>query len=172
MCGGCGRKGGAEEPEDHALGRSRGGFTTKVHLVCDGRGVPLAIAVSAGQAHESTQFLPVFDAFRLPRTARRARYRPDRMAGDLAYNVDWIRDWLRRRRIEPVIPRRNPATAPGEPFDREAYRKRNVIERCIGWLKECRRVFSRFDKLARSYLAFLKLAIAQRLLKIHFLNRA
>ena len=67
-----------------------------------------------------------------------------------------------------MIPRRVPKDEREETFDREAYRGRNIVERCIGWLKECRRVFSRFDKLARSYLAFLKLAILQRLLKIDF----
>ena len=160
------QRGGPDEPEDHALGRSRGGFTTKVHLVCDRHGVPLAVTVSAGQCHESKHFLPVFEASRLPRTRDRARYRPDQLAGDKGYNVEWIRAWLYRHKIEPVIPRRIPA--PDEPFDHEAYRGRNVVERCIGWLKECRRVFSRFDKFAVSYVAFLKLAMLQRLLKFDF----
>ena len=128
----------------------------------------MAVAVSPGQDHESRHFLEAFEATRLPRTAKRARYRPDKIAADKAYNVEWIRDWLRRRRIEPVIPRRNPETAPDERFDREAYRGRNIVERCICWLKECRRVFSRFEKLACSYLAFLKLAMLQRLLRSSF----
>lgn len=51
------------------------------------------------------------------------------------------------------------------------YRGRNVVERCIAWLKESRRVFSRFDKLATSYLAFLNLAILQRLLKFDFSDK-
>ena len=140
-------------------------------MVCDGRGTPLAVEVSAGQAHDSRFFLPVFEATRLPRTRHRARYRPDKLAGDKGYNVEWIRQWLRRHRIEPVIPRRVPENAPQETFDKEAYRGRNVVERCIGWLKECRRVFSRFDKLAISYLAFLKVAILQRLLKFDFSDR-
>jgi len=128
----------------------------------------LAVAVSAGQRHESSQFLPVFEAFRLPRTSHRARYRPDRLAGDMAYNVEWIRAWLHRRGIEAVIPRRGKERPPEERFDREAYRRRNIIERCIGWLKECRRLMSRFEKSAISYLAFLKLAILQRLLRNDF----
>lgn len=161
-------KGGPDEPEDHALGRSRGGFTTKIHLVCDSQGVPLAIEVSAGQCHESKHFLPAFEASRLPRTRHRARYRPDQLAGDKGYNVEWIREWLYLHKIEPVIPRRTPETAPDEPFDREAYRRRNIVERCIGWLKECRRVFGRFDKFAVSYLAFLRLAMIQRILKFDF----
>lgn len=141
-------------------------------MVCDSGGLPLAVAISAGQCHESKQFLPVFEAFRLPRTRSRARYRPDQLAGDKGYNVEWIRGWLRRHKIEPVIPRRVPENAPDEIFDRDAYRRRNIIERCIGWLKECRRVFSRFDKFAVSYVAFLKLAMLQRLLKFEFSDRA
>lgn len=162
-------RGGSKEPADHALGRSRGGFTTKVHLICDRRGTPLGIAVSAGQDHESRWFLEVFEASRLPRTRKRARYRPDKLAGDKGYNVEWIRDLLRQRGIEAVIPRRTPDAS--ELFDRQAYRERNIIERCIGWLKESRRVASRYDKRATSYLAFLKLAILRRLFRFDFSDR-
>lgn len=138
-------------------------------MICDRRGTPLGIALSAGQAHESRFFLEVFEASRLPRSRKRSRYRPDKLAGDKGYNVESIRDALRQRGIEAVIPRRLPD--PDEPFDREAYRDRNIIERCIGWLKECRRVLTRFDKRATSYLAFLKLAILRRLLKFDFSDR-
>lgn len=138
-------------------------------MICDRRGTPLGIALSAGQAHESRFFLEVFEASRLPRTRKRSRYRPDKIAGDKGYNVEWIRDALRQRGIEAVIPRRVPDAH--EPFDHEAYRDRNIIERCIGWLKECRRVLTRFDKRATSYLAFLKLAILRRLLKFDFSDR-
>lgn len=143
-------------------------MTTKIHLIVDGRGTPLAVALSAGQRHEVTRFVEVLEASRLPRTRRRARYRPDRLAGDMGYNAEWVRDWLWKRGIEPVIPRRAVSPPPDEPFDRVAYRGRNVVERCIGWLKESRRVFSRFDKLALSYAGFLNLAILQRLLKFDF----
>jgi transposase len=57
------------EPADHALGRSRGGFTTKLHLVTDGTGLPLAVALSAGQAHESRYATPLLDSVRVPRHA-------------------------------------------------------------------------------------------------------
>ena len=169
---GRGQKGGAQEPADHALGRSRGGLTTKIHLIVDGRGTPLGVALSAGQRHEATRFVEVLEASRLPRTQQRARYRPDRVAADKGYNAEWIRDWLRRRGIEPVIPRRTAHPPPDEPFDASAYRRRNVVERCIGWLKESRRVFSRYDKLAVSYAAFINLAILRRLLKFDFSDSA
>ena len=168
MCIGGWKKGGAHEPTDHALGRSRGGLTTKIHLIVDGRGLPLGVALSAGQRHEATRFVEVLEDSRLPRTRWRGRYRPDRVAADMAYNAEWIREWLWRRGIEPVIPRRSKTPPPDEPFDREAYRGRNIVERCICWLKESRRVFSRYDQLAVSYAACLKLAILQRLPKFDF----
>jgi transposase len=90
----------------------------------------------------------------------------------MSYNAEWIRAWLSRRNIEPVIPRWGKERPPDEPFDREAYRRRNIIERCIGWLKECRRIMTRFEKLALSFLAFLRLAILQRLLRSHFSDGA
>ena len=141
----------------------------------DGQGVPLAVEVSAGQAHDSTFFLGVLDAFRLPRRPHRSYYRPDGLAADKAYSVAWIRKWLRQRRIDPVIPYRSNQRVDDEEldaFDSDAYRRRAFIECCIGWLKECRRVLTRFEKLAVNYLAILKLAIMQRLLRITFSNRA
>lgn len=157
------------------MGRSRGGFGTKIHIVTDGQGVPLAAELSAGQAHDSTFFLEVLDPFRLPRRPHRSYYRPERLAADKAYSIKWIREWLRQRRICPVIPYRSNQCVDDEAteeFDRDAYRQRNVIECCIGWLKECRRVLTRFEKLAVNYLAILKLAFIQRLLRIVFSNRA
>ena len=65
-----------------------------------------------------------------------------------------------------------PAHGAKRPFDREAYRRRNVVERCIGWLKECRRIATRFEKLAVSYLAMLKLAMIARYFRIAFSNTA
>ena len=138
----------------------------------DGQGVPLAVELSAGQAHESTFFLEVLDAFRLPRRPHRSYYRPERLAADKAYSIAWIRAWLRQRRICPVIPYRSDQHPDDEAFDSETYRRRSVIECCIGWLKECRRVVTRFEKLAVNYLAILKLAFIQRLLRIVFSNRA
>ena len=65
-----------------------------------------------------------------------------------------------------------PIRPPTNPLTSQAYRGRNIVERCIGWLKESRRVFSRYDKLAVSYAAFLNLAILKRLLKFDFSDSA
>lgn len=149
------------EPPDHAVGRSRGGYGTKLSLVTDGRGLPLAFAVAAGQAHESKQLGPVLEAVRLPRSGRgRPRRRPGRLAGDKGYSYPRVREYLRRRGIGAVIPRRKDQR-PGDGrhrFDREAYRRRNVIERCVNMLKENRRLGTRYEKLAVNFLAMVKLA--------------
>jgi transposase len=97
------------------------------------------------------------------------RTRPSRLAGDKGYSYPRIRRWLRRHRIAAVIPQRSDQVAQhrGRPlqFDSETYRRRNVIECCIGWLKECRRIGTRFEKLALNFLAMVKLAIIRRYLR-------
>lgn len=100
----------------------------------------------------------------------RSRYRPTRLAGDKGYSYRTVHHWLRRHKITPVIPARQhehePAQRRDPNFDKEAYRRRNVIERCIGWLKECRRIGTRFEKLAVNFLAMVKLAMIGRCLRI------
>lgn len=146
------------------MGRSRGGFGTKVHLVTDGNGLALAAEVSAGQRHESLYAEPVLKAVRIRRGNGRVRTRPRAVAGDKAFSYARVRRYLRRRKIKAVIPtRKDQRRRPG--FDREAYRRRNVIERCLSWLKESRALATRFDKLAVNYLATVKLAILQRYLR-------
>ncbi|HRQ72370.1 MAG TPA: transposase, partial [Phycisphaerales bacterium] len=88
------------------------------------------------------------------------RRRPDAVAGDKAYSYPRIRLWLSRRGIEAVIPSRS--NQPRVRINKRKYRGRNVVERCIGWLKWCRRVATRYEKLAESYLTMVKLAIIQR----------
>lgn len=167
------------EPTDHALGRSRGGFTTKLHLVTDGRGLPLAVEVSAGQAQESRYAVPVLTAVRIPpREGRcgRPRRRPAMVAGDKGYDLPPVRRWLRAHRIRAVIPEKTrPAhwrARRGRPltFDCTAYRRRNTIERCVGWLKEARRVATRFEKLAVHYLGVVKLMMIRKHLKLRLSN--
>lgn len=140
-------------------------------MVTDGEGTPLAVHVTAGQAHESSGFEEVVEAVRVPQRRGRPRSRPQRIAGDKGYDIPWIRRWLRQRKVRAVIPEKSKphGRGPGRPpvFDREAYRKRNVIERCVGWLKHARRIATRFEKLAVNFLAMLKLAMIQRYFRIH-----
>ncbi len=130
----------------------------------------MAVQVTAGQDHETTAFEPLMDAVRIRQPIGRPRRRPRRLAGDMAYSFRRVREWLRRRCIGAVIPQRKDQRAHhrGRPlsFDKEGYRKRTVIERSIGWLKECRAVATRFEKLARHYLGMVKMAMIQRYLRL------
>ncbi len=163
------KRGPVSEPEDHALGRSRGGFGTKVHLVTDGKGIPLGVVVSPGQSHESRFFAAALGAVRVPqRGPGRPRLWPDAIAGDRGYSFGWIRKWLHRRKVEPVIPqRKNQAGRKGgcRLFDSEKYRARNVVERAVCVLKEWRRVGTRYDKLAINYSGMIDAAIIAILLR-------
>jgi transposase len=129
-------------------------------MVTDGNGVLLAVGAAAGQAHESKQLEPVLGAVRLKRSGRgRPRRRPKRLAGDKGYSHRFVREYLRRRGIGAVIPRRKDQPRRGpDRFDRAAYRRRNVIERCVNLLKENRRLGTRYEKLAVNFVALVKLA--------------
>jgi len=93
---------------------------------------------------------------------------PIALAGDKAYRAQWIIEWLEQRGIQSVIPEKGErADNEANPeFDRELYRRRNVIERLVGWIKECRRVFSRFEKTAANFAGMIKAAIIQRYLRM------
>lgn len=95
--------GGRHEKKAQCLGRSRGGLISKLHVVCDGAGTPLALHLSAGQWHDGPQFEPLCEQVRV-------RRRPHQLVADRGYDAAHIRQWLRRRRIRAVIPRRRPAT--------------------------------------------------------------
>ena len=105
------------------------------------------------------------------RKARKRRHKPKQLAGDKGYSVQSLRDWLAEQNIEPVIPhkanelaRHDPATC----FDEIAYAGRSVAEQCVGWLKEFRRIGTRFEKLAVNFHGMLQLAMIQRYLRLLF----
>ncbi len=145
-------------------------------LVTDGQGLPLALDVSAGQAHESRWVTRLLNAVRIPRPLGRPRQRPEALAGDCGYSYDGIRTWLRRHKIRGVIPERADHLVHHpdhpRPLDPEAYRQGNVIERRVGWFKERRRMATRYEKLARHFLAVLKLAVLQVYLRLRFADTA
>jgi transposase len=151
-----------EEPEDHALGYSRGGFSTKIHLLCDSRGTVLGVHVTPGQRHESRAFESTMQRVYRPRRRGRRRW-PRRLAGDKGYSYPRIWRWLGRRRIGRVIPTRKDQPRVAD-FDKAEYRRRNIIERVVGWFKESRRLLTRFEKLAVNYVAFWIIASLVRLL--------
>ena len=160
----------AEEiSKNQALGRSQGGFGTKLHLLTDGEGTPLAVTRTPGQSHESKEFENILSS--VPATwQQQPNRRPIAIAGDKGYSATRIRDWLQTRRIKDVIATRSNERR--RRFNKRLYRQRNVVERTIGWLKERRRIATRYDKQAECYLAIVKIAIIRKLLKLHLWERA
>ena len=152
------------EPPDHAIGRSRGGLSTKIHHACDGKGRPLAMILGPGQGGDSPMFPVVMDAVRVPRlSGGRARTRPDAVMGDKAYSSRANRSLLRGRGIKTVIPepsdqighRKRRGSRGGRPvnFDAETYKGRNTVERSFSLFKQWRGIATRYDKLALTYRA-------------------
>lgn len=94
---------GELEPDHHALGRSVGGFSTKIHLLSDSAGVPLDAIVTPGQVHESTQVEAVLEPVAIRRATGRLRGRPRRLAADRAYDAQRIRHWLRSLRGKFIV---------------------------------------------------------------------
>jgi transposase len=152
-----------QEPPDHALGRSQGGFGTKAHLVCEGHGIVLPVWVTPGQCHESQAFTIVLLRAKRPRRAGR-RCWPRRAGADKGYSYPGIRAWLRRHRLGGVIPTRKDQPR-DEPFDRAAYRRRGRIEQVVGWYKGCRASGTRYEKLAVNYVALWMVAVIDKLLR-------
>jgi transposase len=140
------------------LGRSQGGFSTKFHLVCEGQGLPLSLEVGPGQEHETQHVVSLVERLPTWRDASGKACRPRKFAGDKGYSAGWVRQLLREQGIEPVIAHRKNEARPEE-FDREAYRRRNLVERCVGRLKEHRRIATRYEKLGLHYLGMLHLGM-------------
>ncbi|MEV5606415.1 IS5 family transposase [Streptomyces sp. NPDC052299] len=151
------------------LGRSRGGFTSKIHLSADGRCRPLSLIVTPGQRADCTQFAPVLEKIRVPRPGEgRPRKKPDSVAADKAYSNGPCRQYLRRRGIRHTIAekadsqsaRLRKGSRGGRPpgFDEERYKKRNTVERAVNRLKNFRAVATRYDKRGYVFLGTVSAA--------------
>ncbi|WP_236735607.1 IS5 family transposase [Agrobacterium tumefaciens] len=153
-----GAKGGAYQ---EAFGRSRGGFTTKIHARADGQGRPLGFVLTGGEASD---YNAVPDLLAIPVC------KPRLFLADKGYDGDFLREELLIHGIRPVIPpkanRKNPPAC-----DFRAYKDRNRIERMFNRLKQFRRVATRYDKTRKSFSAFLALAAAKIWLP-YFVDRA
>jgi transposase len=129
-----------------ALGRSRGGFSTKIHVACDGLGKPVKIILTPGQDHDVTQG-----------SALIANSAAKKKIADKAYDSDRFIDEIESTGAEAVIPPRRNRNEERS-YDKEAYKQRNVVERFINGIKQCRRVATRYEKTARNFLAVVQLA--------------
>ena len=148
--------------EGEGLGRSRGGLTSKIHVAVDGRGLPMSILVTPGQAGDNPQLLPLLDQVSVrPPGPGRARSRPRRVIADKAYSHPSTRCALRARGIAFTCPERSdqiarrkakgPAGGRPPAFDQVIYRDRNVVERCFARLKQFRALATRYAKRVAYY---------------------
>jgi transposase len=160
----------ADEPDDHAIGRSRGGLTTKIHTLTDQREAPVTVRLTAGQAGDNPQLVPLIDDYAAARKEQGASGRDFRLLADKAYSHPSTRTELRSRRIKHTIPERQDqidrrkakGSAGGRPpaFDAALYRLRNTVERGYNRLKQWRGIATRYDKYALTYLGGVLLACA------------
>ncbi|MFG2004769.1 IS5 family transposase [Spirillospora sp. NPDC048911] len=152
-----------------APGRSRGGLTTKIHLVADRRCRPIARLTSPGQHADCPKFIALMESIRIRRRGvGRPGTKPARVLADKAYSSRANRHYLRRRGIKAVIPikkdqaahRANQGSKGGRPpvFDRQAYKERNTVERCVNKLRQFRAVATRYDKREAIYQGTIDVA--------------
>jgi transposase len=152
------------------LGKSRGGLTTKLHLLSEGRGRCLTFRISPGQTHDTTQLVGLLDAVAVPRPGGIGRHRKrlDHLTADMSYGSRANRCSLWARGIPHTVPERDDVRASrarkgsrgGRPrkFDPEGYKDRNRIERGFCRFKQYRAVATRYDKLKSRYTATVTVA--------------
>ena len=138
------QKGGRQHKQ--GLGRSRGGFSSKIHLLVDALGFPLQFILTGGERHDLTQAESLLAPFHF-----------GAVIADKGYDSDSLRELLTAKQVEVVIPSRRHRKQPHD-YDRLRYRKRNIVERFINRIKWYRRIFTRYEKLARRFMAFLHFA--------------
>ena len=135
------------ENHEQQIRRSRGGLTSKVHVVVDANGLPVRLGLTPGEAHDN-RLCSVLLAGLRPQTI---------VLADRGYDADWIRQFVREQGAWANIPPKKNRTSPIN-FSPDLYRSRNLVERFFNKIKQCRRIATRYDKLAANYLAFIKLA--------------
>ena len=152
------------------LGVSRGGLSTKIHILTEGNGLPLSFTITPGQAHESTQVEALLDGVSVGGKTGPRRQRLGVIGGDKGYDGRNIRQRITKRGMKALIPQRKNRAGeypdPNRPFDKVLYRRRNVVERCNGHLKEKRRIATRYEKLGANFVAMIQLAFVLSFLKI------
>ena len=134
---------GKNTQDQQALGRSKGGFTTKIHAIVDALGNPLHFILTPGQRNDITQAVALTE--KISHTT---------ILADKGYDSQPFIDSIQEKSCTPVIPpKRNRKIQ--RLYDEHVYKERHLIECFFGKIKHFRRIFSRFDKTAHTFLAFL-----------------
>ncbi|WP_376779986.1 IS5 family transposase [Stutzerimonas kunmingensis] len=147
---------GARHGQERAIGASRGGPTTKLHLATDAHGNPIDFEVTGGEVHDSQV------ANQLIEKVGEAEH----FIADKAYDSETIREQARRRGMTPVIPRKSNSSKPNPEFDAYLYKLRHLVENVFARLKHFRGIATRFEKLARNFRAMVFLACSFIWLKL------
>ncbi|WP_232222637.1 IS5 family transposase [Paracoccus sphaerophysae] len=141
------KKGGPDDKRGRLIGRTKGGLNTKLHAVTDARGRPLRFFMTAGQVSDYT------GAAALLRSLPAAEW----LIADRGYDADWFRDALKDKGIRPCIPGRK-SRGKAIRYDKRRYKRRNRIEIMFGRLKDWRRIATRYDRCAKTFLSAVALA--------------
>lgn len=150
-CRSCQKKHGSQE--EQGLGRSKGGFSTKIHAVCDALGNPLRFIVTPGQRNDCTQAIVILKDLKA-----------EHVLADKGYDTDEIITAIEKSGGIAVIPPKSNRKIKRE-YDIELYKERHKVECLFGFLKHYRRLFSRFEKIKTRFEAFLHLVAALQWLK-------
>jgi len=140
------RRGCKRGQKNQALGHSRGGFTTKIHALCDALGNPMRFILTGGEKNDCTQALDLLDG--LPGEA---------VLADKGYDADYIVDAVKNMDAIAVIPPRLNRIVQRK-YDKHLYKERNLIERMFGKLKQFRRVATRYEKTKIAFMSFVLIA--------------
>ena len=139
---------GARHGEERAIGRSRGGLTSKIHISADAHGNPIDFEITGGQVHDS-QIAP-----QLIERLDEAEY----WIADKGYDSEILREQARKKGIKPVIPRRSNSQKINTEFDVHLYKLRHLVENLFAKLKHFRSIATRFEKLARNFKSMVYIA--------------
>ena len=135
------------------MGRSRGGFGTKLHVAVDGLGNPIEFILTGGQEADITQAERLLNG-----------YEVGAVIADKGYDSDKFVREIEKQGAEAVIPPRKNRNELRD-YDEHVYKERNKVERLINVIKQCRRIATRYEKTARNYLGFVHVAAILVLLR-------
>ena len=146
---------GARRGEYRAIGTSRGGPTTKVHVAADAHGNPFYIEITGGQVHDSQVAGQLID-----------QVIGENLIADKGYDSEEIRNKARSKNMTPIIPKRSNSKTPNPEFDKDIYKNRHVVENLFARLKHFRSISTRFEKLARNFKSVLMFVCTIHWLKL------